>query len=75
MAKEQAIVVEGEVTEALGNSIFRVKLTNGVLVTAHLSGKIRLNSIMILPGDNVMMEMSPYDLSKARITRRLGNIR
>lgn len=73
MAKEQPIIVEGEVIEALGNSIFRVELPNDIIITAHLSGKIRLNSIMILPGDNVTLEMSPYDLSKGRITRRLGN--
>jgi translation initiation factor IF-1 len=73
MAKEQPIIVEGEVIEALGNSIFRVELPNDIIITAHLSGKIRLNSIMILPGDNVTLEMSPYDLSKGRITRRMGN--
>ena len=70
MAKQESIQVEAEVTEALGNSIFRAKLTSGHLVIAHLSGKIRMHSIQILPGDLVLMEMSPYDLSKARITRR-----
>ena len=72
MAKQASLVVNGEITEALGNSIFRVILDNGAIVTAHLSGKIRMNSIQILTGDKVTMEMSPYDLSKARITRRLG---
>lgn len=72
MAKQQPISVEGQITEALGNSIFRAQLDNGHEVIAHLSGKIRLNSILILPGDKVTMEMSPYDLQKARIVRRLG---
>jgi len=72
MPKQNSILVDGEITEALGNSIFRARLTNGHIVTAHLSGKIRMNSIQILPGDTVQMEMSPYDLTKARITRRIG---
>ena len=72
MAKQEPLTINGEITEALGNSIFRVTLDNGALVIAHLSGKIRLNSIQILPGDKVMMEMSPYDLTKGRIVRRLG---
>ena len=72
MPKQTNIEIEAEVTEALGNSIFRAKLTSGHIVTAHLSGKIRMNSIQILPGDKVIMEMSPYDLTKGRITRRLG---
>jgi translation initiation factor IF-1 len=70
MSKQQSIEITGTITEALGNSIFRAKLANGHEVIAHLSGKIRLNSIQILPGDEVQMEMSPYDLSKARIVRR-----
>ena len=72
MAKQTNIEVDGVITEALGNSIFRAKLSSGHIVVAHLSGKIRLNSIQILPGDIVQMEMSPYDLSKARITRRIS---
>lgn len=69
--KQSNISVEAIVIEALGNSIFRAQLKNGGIVTAYLSGKIRMNSIQILPGDNVIMEMSPYDLTKGRITRRL----
>ena len=72
MPKQNSIEINGEITEALGNSIFRAKLINGHNVIAHLSGKIRMNSIQILPGDLVLMEMSPYDLTKARIVRRLG---
>ena len=73
MAKQNNIQVEGIISEALGNSIFRATLGNGHIVTAHLSGKVRLNSIQILPGDKVLMEMSPYDLTKGRIIRRLMN--
>ena len=73
MAKQSNLEAEGTVIEALGNSIFRVELNNGHLVIAHLSGKIRMNSILILPGDIVKLEMSPYDLSKARIVRRIGS--
>jgi translation initiation factor IF-1 len=72
MAKQLPIVVEGEVIEALGNSIFRVRLDNDAIVTAHLSGKIRLNSIQVLVGDRVSIEMSVYDLQKGRIVRRLN---
>lgn len=72
MSKQNNIEVEGVITEALGNSIFRAQLNSGHLVTAHLSGKIRMNSIQILPGDKILLEMSPYDLTKGRITRRLG---
>lgn len=72
MSKQNSIQVEGVITEALGNSIFHAELTNNHIVTAHLSGKIRMYSIQILPGDTVIMEMSPYDLTKARITRRIG---
>lgn len=72
MAKQEPIPVNGEIIEALGNSIFRARLENGHEVIAHLSGKIRMHSIQILPGEKVTMEMSPYDLTKARITRRLG---
>jgi translation initiation factor IF-1 len=73
MAKQLPVSVEAEITEALGNSIFRARLVSGHEVTAHLSGKIRLNSIRILPGDKVTMEMSVYDTDKARIVRRLGS--
>ena len=70
MDKEK-IVFQGEVTEALPNATFRVALENGQEILAHVSGKIRLNYIKILPGDKVTVELSPYDLSKGRITRRL----
>ena len=70
MAKEAAIEVDGEVTETLPNATFRVKLENGHIVLAHISGKMRKNYIKILPGDKVKLEMSPYDLSKGRITFR-----
>jgi len=72
MAKQSSIEVNGVITEALGNSIFRTQLKSGHIITCHLSGKIRLNSIQILPGDEVLLEMSPYDLTKGRIVRRLG---
>jgi len=72
MSKQNSLQIEGIITEALGNSIFRAQLVSGHVITAHLSGKIRLNSIQILPGDTVTMEMSPYDLTKGRIVRRLG---
>ena len=72
MAKQEPISINGEITEALGNSMFKVILDNGHEVIAHISGKIRLHSIRILVGDQVTMEMSPYDLTKARITRRLS---
>lgn len=71
MAKEDAIEVEGEVTETLPNAYFRVKLKNGHTILAHLSGKMRMNFIKILPGDKVKVELSPYDLEKGRITYRL----
>ncbi len=69
MAKD-VLTVEGTVRELLPNTMFRVELENGHMVLAHISGKMRLNFIRILPGDVVMMEMSPYDLSKGRITFR-----
>ena len=72
MSKQEPITIDGQVIEALGNSIFRVTLVNGANVIAHLSGKIRMNSIKILVGDNVSCEMSVYDLTHARITRRLN---
>jgi len=70
MSKEDVIEVEGIVKEALPNATFKVELPNGHEVLAHISGKLRMNYIKILPGDSVKMEMSPYDLSKARITWR-----
>ena len=70
MPEGDAIQVEGTVVELLPNTMFRVELANGHRILAHISGKMRLNFIRILPGDKVMMEMSPYDLTKARITFR-----
>jgi translation initiation factor IF-1 len=70
MAKEDLIEVEGTVVEALPNAKFRVELDNNHIVEAHISGKIRMHFIRILPGDKVKMELSPYDLSKGRITFR-----
>ena len=70
MSKEDVIEVEGVVTEALPNTLFRVKLKNGHEVLAHISGKLRMNYIKILPGDKVNLELSPYDLTKGRITWR-----
>ena len=70
MAKEGVIEVEGVVSEALPNTLFRVKLENGHEVLAHISGKLRMNYIKILPGDKVKLELSPYDLTKGRIAWR-----
>ena len=70
MAKEDMIEVEGVVLEALPNATFTVELENGHKVTAHISGKLRSNYIRILPGDTVKLEMTPYDLTKGRITWR-----
>lgn len=70
MAKEDAIELEGIVTEALPNAMFQVELQNGHKILAHISGKLRMNYIKILPGDKVTVEMSPYDLTKGRITWR-----
>jgi translation initiation factor IF-1 len=70
MAKQEAISQDGVVRESLGNAMFRVELGNGHVVTAHVSGKMRLHYIKILPGDRVKMEMSIYDLTKARIIFR-----
>jgi len=70
LAKEEAIEVEGEVVEPLPNAMFRVKLDNGHVVLAHISGKMRKYYIRILPGDRVTVELSPYDLSRGRITYR-----
>ena len=70
MAKEEAIQVEGTVVEALPNAMFRVELENGHKVLAHISGKMRKNFIRILPGDKVLVELSPYDLTRGRIVYR-----
>lgn len=70
MAKEDLIQVEGTVEEPLPNAMFRVKLPNGNKILAHISGKMRMNYIRILPGDKVTVELSPYDLSRGRITYR-----
>ena len=70
MAKEDVIEVEGTVVEALPNTNFKVELENGHKVLAHISGKLRMNYIRILPGDKVTIELSPYDLSKGRIIWR-----
>ena len=70
MAKEELIIVDGTILETLPNATFRVKLENGHEVHAHISGKMRMHFIRILPGDKVTVELSPYDLSKGRITYR-----
>lgn len=70
MSKQANIEVDGTVIEALSNAMFRVELENGHIVTAHISGKMRMNYIRILPGDKVKLEMSPYDLTKGRIVSR-----
>ena len=70
MSKEGVIEVEGVVTESLPNTLFKVKLENGHEILAHISGKLRMHYIKILPGDKVKLELSPYDLSKGRITWR-----
>ncbi len=70
MSKEDVIEVEGVVTESMPNAMFKVKLENGHELLAHISGKLRMNFIRILPGDKVTVEMSPYDLTKGRITWR-----
>ena len=70
MAKEDTIEMEGEILENLPNATFKVKLENGHVVLGYISGKMRMNYIRILPGDKVTVEMTPYDLSKGRITFR-----
>tara|TARA_Y100001936_G_scaffold184068_1_gene181548 strand:+ start:11217 stop:11435 length:219 start_codon:yes stop_codon:yes gene_type:complete len=70
LAKKEAIEVEGLVNEALKNAVFKIELANGHEVLAHASGKIRKNFIRILPGDKVLVELSPYDLTRGRITYR-----
>ena len=71
MPKEDSIEVEGTVVEPLPNAMFRVELENGHRVLAHISGKMRMNYIRILPGDKVKLELSPYDLTRGRITFRV----
>ena len=68
--KEKAIEVEGKVLEALPNAMFKVELDNGHVILAHISGKMRMHYIRILPGDKVKLELSPYDLTRGRITYR-----
>ena len=70
MSKADVIEIEGTVVEKLPNTMFQVELENGHIVLAHISGKLRMNFIKILPGDKVTLEMSPYDLSKGRIVWR-----
>ncbi len=70
MAKEESIQVEGKIVEPLPNAMFRVELDNGHKVLAHVSGKMRMHFIRILPGDKVTVELSPYDLTRGRITYR-----
>lgn len=70
LAKDDVIEVEGKVTDTLPNAMFKVELENGATVLAHVSGKIRMHYIRILPGDRVTVELSPYDLTKGRITYR-----
>ncbi|MBK6642539.1 MAG: translation initiation factor IF-1 [Bacteroidetes bacterium] len=70
MAKQGVIEQDGSIVEALSNAMFRVELENGHEIIAHISGKMRMNYIKILPGDKVKVEMSPYDLTKGRITYR-----
>jgi translation initiation factor IF-1 len=71
MPKEDLIETEGKIIEALPNAMFRVELENGHVVLAHVSGKMRMHFIRILPGDKVKLELSPYDLSRGRITFRV----
>jgi translation initiation factor IF-1 len=70
MSKQPSIEQDGIIREALSNAMFRVELQNGHIITAHISGKMRMHYIKILPGDKVRVEMSPYDLTKGRITFR-----
>ena len=71
MPKEELIETEGKILEALPNAMFKVELENGHIVLAHVSGKMRMNFIRILPGDKVKLELSPYDLTRGRITFRV----
>jgi translation initiation factor IF-1 len=70
MPKDDALEIEGLVVEALPNTMFKVQLENGHIILAHISGKLRMHNIRILPGDKVTLEMSPYDLTRARIIWR-----
>ena len=70
MSKKKVIELKGRVVEALPNTVFKVELENGHMVTAHISGKLRMNYIRILPGDEVTLELSPYDLDRGRIVWR-----
>lgn len=70
MSNKEVIELEGTVVDALPNTVFKVELQNGHVITAHISGKLRMNYIRILPGDKVLVELSPYDLTKGRITWR-----
>ena len=71
MTKEEKIEVDGKVVEAFPNAMFKVELQNGHAVLAHISGKMRMNFIRVVPGDKVLVELSPYDLKRGRITRRV----
>ena len=71
MSKEDMIELEGTVVEAMPNAMFKVEIQSGHIILAHISGKLRMNFIRILPGDKVTVEMSPYDLTRGRITWRL----
>ena len=73
MSKDDVIETEGRVIEALPNATFKVRLTNGHVITAYISGKLRMNYIRIYPGDKVTVELSPYDLTRGRITWRSKN--
>ena len=73
MSKDEVIEAEGVIVEALPNATFKVKLSNGHIITAYISGKLRMNYIKIIPGDGVKLEMSPYDLTKGRIVWRSKN--
>ena len=73
MENQPSIEQDGVITEALSNAMFRVELENGHVITAHISGKMRMHYIKILPGDKVRVDMSPYDLTKGRITFRYKN--
>ncbi len=72
MAREGSIEVEGKILESLPNAMFRVELDNGHKVLAHISGKMRMHYIRLLPGDKIKLELSPYDLTRGRITYRIG---
>ena len=72
MSKQDVIEVEGTILESLPNAMFQVKLENGHVILAHISGKIRMNFIKILPGDRVTVELTPYDLNRGRITYRFN---